>query len=434
MLDSIYALATGSLPCAVAVVRVSGVAAGSVCERLVGSIPPARFAAYRRVFDPSTGELIDNGLVLFFAGPRSFTGEDCVEFQVHGSRAVVARLLRVLGREPAMRLAQPGEFVRRAFENGRLPLTSVEGLADLIDARTEAQLRQALAQAGGHLADRVGLWRGQLLDCLALLSAEIDFADEGDAPSGTLPIVKEKVSLLLADLDRAIADAGRGEQIRSGLRVVIAGPPNAGKSSLMNHLVRREAAIVSDHPGTTRDLINVDLDIGGIAVTLSDTAGIRATDNPVELIGIDRALSAVHNASVVLWLFDVLGPAPDALPELSCPSIIVGSKLDLSAGLPDWADLGVSTTIAGGLDELLHRLEVIVSGLAAGEPTLVTNERQLLCVASAARSLRRALEVDALELVAEDLRACSSQLEILLGRLNTDDVLGAVFSRFCMGK
>jgi tRNA modification GTPase len=202
----------------------------------------------------------------------------------------------------------------------------------------------------------------------------------------------------------------------------------------MNHLVRREAAIVSDHPGTTRDLINVDLDIGGIAVTLSDTAGIRATDNPVELIGIDRALSAVHNASVVLWLFEVLGPAPDALPELACPSIIVGSKLDLSAGLPDWADLGVSTTIAGGLDELLHRLEVIVSGLAAGEPTLVTNERQLLCVASAARSLRRALEVDALELVAEDLRACSSQLEILLGRLNTDDVLGAVFSRFCMGK
>ena len=369
--DTIVALASGAGRAAVAVIRISGPHTRSVLEAICGGAPPppARRAALRRLHDPRDGALIDRGLVLWFPGPASFTGEDVAELQVHGSRAVVQAIIDAVLSLPGMRLAEPGEFARRAFESGRLDLTEVEGLADLVQAETEAQRRQALAQSEGSLMRLYESWRGELLKAQALVEAGLDFADEADVATDVSAKSDAIVADLLAAIVAHLADR-RGERLRDGVCVVIAGPPNVGKSSLLNALARRDVAIVSEEAGTTRDVIEVHLDLGGIPVILSDTAGIREAEGRVEAAGIDRALARVEDADIVLWLADATDPARTPIRRFGATKnkdaptcaveIAVMNKLDLAreaaAALPEGA-LAISAKTGEGLDLLMARLE-----------------------------------------------------------------------------
>ena len=434
MQDTIYALATGTLSCAVAIIRVSGPRAADIGRRFCSGDFLPRVARYCEVRDPSSHELIDSGLVLLFPGPSSFTGEDCLEFQLHGSRAVVARMFSALQGEIGARIAQPGEFIRRAFENGKLPLTSVEGIADLIVAKTDLQRRQALVQASGGLAARAALWRDLLLDALALLTAEIDFVDEGEAPTLVLQDVRAIVARLADEFRQALVDADRGERVKEGFNVVLCGPPNVGKSTLMNALARRDVAIVTEHAGTTRDIIQIELDLGGLSVVLSDTAGLRDTADAVEAIGIARSQEAMARADLLLWLCD--GSQSQTTAPDDERVLIVASKMDQSQALPAWADLAVSAHTGLGMQELMAKIQAVGTASIAGEVPIVTNARQRGCVETASRLAERLMAEDnlGLEFVAEDLLLCTQTLEELMGRIGIEDILGSVFSRFCMGK
>lgn len=435
MRDTIFALASGAVPCAVAVVRISGQCAGNVAEALLGLVPDERRVSFCAIRDPLSGELIDRGLAFFFAGPKSFTGEDCLELQVHGSRAVISRLLRVLMDLPGLRHAEPGEFIRRAFDNGKASLVEVEGFADLIDARSEGQRRQALSQAGGFLSQKAHVWRDTLVDCLGLIAAEIDFVDEGEAPSNVATEVRERLEGLLFALRSALESASRGELIRSGIRVVIAGKPNAGKSSLLNSLVQREAAIVTDVAGTTRDVIEVEVELGGQRIILCDTAGIRETSDAVETIGIDRARLAVRGSSLVLWLCGATEEDNKEPIEVEGKRVLyVATKMDIAPMVPPWADIAISSKSGLGIPELLYTLSDFASNLVAGEQPLVTNERQYACVALAIESIENCVGLEALELLSDQLQTAASAMDVLLGRIDMEDVLSSVFSRFCMGK
>jgi tRNA modification GTPase len=301
---TIFALSSGRPPAAVAVVRICGPQAGRALQALIGRVPPPRRAVLARVRDPADGEIIDEALALWFPGPNSETGEDMAEVQVHGGPAVITALLGALRDIEGCRMAEPGEFTRRAFLNGRLDLTEVEGLADLIAAETPAQRRQAFRQLKGLIGDQAETWRGQIVEALALIEARIDFSDEADVPEDLLGPAMHGAQQLRDAIAAALADGGRGERLRDGLVVAIAGPPNAGKSTLLNRLARREAAIVSPYPGTTRDVIEVHLDLAGYPVTLLDTAGIRSSDDPVEQEGIRRATARAALADLVLWVID----------------------------------------------------------------------------------------------------------------------------------
>ena len=436
MTETIFALASGAPPCGVAIIRVSGPEASVAAKRLCGRTLEPRTVRYCELRDPVSGDLIDHGLCIFFSAPASFTGEDCLELQVHGSRAVVLKLLRTLGALDGCRLAEPGEFIRRAFNNDKLALTDVEGVAELLDARTEAQRRQALFHAGGHLADRVDRWREMLLDARALLEAEIDFADEGEAPSGVIPDVIRTCGLLLDEWRQALVDADRGEQIRSGYRVVITGAPNVGKSSLMNALVRRDVAIVSEYSGTTRDVIEVELDLLGYSIVLCDTAGIRETGDPVEAIGIQKSNEAQRHASLILRLGEATGARPIGVALAGPKEILVASKSDVSGDMPDWADVSVSVKTGSGLDQLIELIAKAADAALGGEPPLIANQRQRGYIEASTRllSVLVAHEPPPIEILAEDLRLCSDLLSNLIGGLTPDDILGSVFARFCMGK
>ena len=305
--DTIFALSSGSVPSAVAVVRISGSRAGEALRALIGRLPEARRAVLARVRDPLTAESIDQALALWFPGPASETGEDMAEVQLHGGRAVVAALFSALKKLEGLRLAEPGEFTRRAFEHGRLDLTGVEALADLIYADTEAQRQQAFRHMRGMLGDRAEGWRRTLIEAMALVEAAIDFPDEGDVPRDLLEPALSISARLCREIEETLASGPRGERLREGLTVAIAGPTNAGKSSLLNRIARREAAIVSPVPGTTRDVIEVHLDLAGFPVTLLDTAGIHNSSDPVEQEGIRRARARAEGADVVLWVLDAKG-------------------------------------------------------------------------------------------------------------------------------
>jgi tRNA modification GTPase len=430
--QTIFAPASGAGRSAVAVLRISGPQAAEALRRLAGRLPQPRLATLATL--RQDGEVLDRALVLWFPGPASFTGEDAAELQLHGGRAVVAGVLRALAAVPGCRPAEPGEFTRRALLNGKMDLGAVEGLADLIDAQTEAQRRQALRHLDGALGRWVGTLREDLLSALALAEGAIDFAEEDDLVAS----FDAEIGRLVGGVSRLIAaELGReaqGLRLRDGLAVAILGPPNAGKSTLLNALAGREVAIVSAQAGTTRDVITVDLDLGGYPVQLIDTAGLRETEDDVEREGIARARARAASADLVLLLEAGTGEA--SAPEVATGGTLwrVATKSDLGAGRP--GDYAVSARTGAGLDDLVAGLtRFAAESLAPGEGALVTRlrHRQALDLAQACLG-RIAQAGPAFELVAEELRAAVEALASLVGRIETEEVLGTIFARFCIGK
>ncbi|MCT8972215.1 tRNA uridine-5-carboxymethylaminomethyl(34) synthesis GTPase MnmE [Microbaculum marinisediminis] len=441
--DTIFAVSSGAGKAGVAVVRVSGPASARSVESLAGSVPAARMASLRSIRGRN-GEAIDKGLVLWMPGPASFTGEDCVEFHVHGGRAVVAGLIEALSGLDGLRVAEAGEFARRAFGNGKLDLTEVEGLADLIDAETEAQRRQALRQLEGRAGRVYDTWRERLIGILALCEAGIDFADEDDVPAGVSQQVGPEIAELTAEMGRELADGGRGEMIRDGLTVVIAGEPNVGKSSLINALARRDVAIVSEVPGTTRDAIAVRLDLAGVPVTVVDTAGIRETADAIETEGVRRARDHASRADLVLWLVE-RGTDPMAGPGLDgsggATAWIVETKVDVKGGdAGRLADnrFGISAKTGAGISALIEALtDWIQDRVGSGTESVITRARHRSETMAALAALERAGRLDYVadgDLVAEELRAAANALGRITGRIDVEDVLDAIFGQFCIGK
>jgi tRNA modification GTPase len=436
--DTIVALSSGAVPSGVAVIRLSGPMAGGMVSDMLGTLPAPRQLKLADI--RIGGETLDRGLVAWMPRPHSFTGEDCAELQVHGSPAVVRALLRKLSSQPGIRLAEAGEFTRRAFENGKLDLVEAQGLGDLIEAETENQRALAYARLEGGLTRQVEGWREQLLDLRAEIEAQIDFSDEGDV--GALPpSFGAEVEALRDAIGGVLATRGQGRILRSGFRVVLAGPPNAGKSSLLNALSRSDAAIVSDEPGTTRDLKEVPLDIKGQLIILVDSAGIRDTTSKAEAIGVERARQAMLNADKVLWLrapdVDVDGvdaPELGGEPGRKPPMAIIATKSDL--GAVTGADLAVSVSTGAGIDALLdHLYEASGAGSVQASELLVSHERDREALQAAVVSLGQvAGHLDSSELAAEDLRQASFALERLLGRMDAESVLDRLFSAFCIGK
>ncbi|CAM5774164.1 tRNA uridine-5-carboxymethylaminomethyl(34) synthesis GTPase MnmE [Bosea minatitlanensis] len=429
---TIVALSSAPGRAGVAVLRVSGARVRFVIETTAGLVPPPRQATLRALRDRQ-GRVIDKGLVLFFPGPTSFTGEDVVEFHVHGSRAVLAALLTHLTALPQVRLAEAGEFTRRAFEAGKLDLAAVEGLADLIDSETEWQRRQALRQMDGALGTLAEQWRAQLLQAMTLLAAEIDFSDEGDVAGPLQDEALDIAEAVLLSLRQALGSFAMGERVREGFVVVLAGPPNAGKSSLLNALARRDVAIVSPVAGTTRDALEVRLDLEGLPVLLMDTAGLRESTDPIEAEGVRRARALMERADLVLGL-----RAIDSEPyriEQSQSRIAVATKADLGGtALP--GERAISVRSGEGLPELLSAIVAHLRGLGQNEPALLTRERHRVAVAAAIAALERATRSRGgpSELSAEDLRLAVSALERLVGRIGVEDVLDTLFAGFCIGK
>ena len=437
--DTIYALSSGRLPAAIAIVRISGRRARIGLETLGVKVPEPRRAA-RAVFrDPTTGAVIDDGLVLWFAAPASETGEDMAELHLHGGRAVVAAVFRVLGGLEGFRPAEAGEFTRRALLNGKLDLAAVEGLGDLVAAETEAQRRQAMAQFRGALSAKVEAWRGRLVEVMARLEAGIDFSDEGDVPENLLSPAVEIARALAAEICAVLAEAPRGERLREGFVVAIAGPPNVGKSTLLNRLAERDVAIVSAIPGTTRDAIEVALDLKGVPVVLVDTAGVRETKDPIEAEGVKRALARAASADLLLWLTEAGGPSP--APPGGTKTIMLRTKADLvdsdaQRRMQDSESIPISAKTGVGMEQLLDALAKEADTLS-GEPALVTRERQRSALAEALKRLEAAIDLAPSgreELVAEELRMAANALGRVTGRIGVEEVLGEIFRSFCIGK
>ncbi|MGI9486049.1 MAG: tRNA uridine-5-carboxymethylaminomethyl(34) synthesis GTPase MnmE [Geminicoccaceae bacterium] len=444
---TIFALASGAGRAGVAVVRLSGGAATEVCQALTGEPPPPpRQARLTALHDPRDGEPIDQGLILWFPGPASFTGEDVLELQVHGGPAVLSALFDALQSVTAVRPADPGEFSRRAFMNGKMDLTGAEGLADLIDAETRQQARQARRQMDGVLGRLYGGWHARLLEALSLIEAEIDFAPEEEVPDGLMAEMLPRLKTLADEIAGHLADSGRGERLRSGLRATLIGPPNAGKSSLLNRLAARDVAIVTDIPGTTRDVLETPLDLGGYPLVIADTAGLRASDDRVERLGVERALAEAKDADIRITLFDgARWPLVDADTEalIDGETIIVLNKSDL-------LEPGIERKIAGqealllscqtgeGINDLVRRLtEFAARAMAPGDAPVLTRARHrqaLVEVTTALARIEQARPAPELALIAEDLRIAMQAMGRITGRVGVEDVLDQIFSTFCIGK
>lgn len=461
--QTIFALSSGRPPTAIAIVRVSGARAGHALETLAGKRPAPRIAM-RALLRDARGDGIDDAVVLWFPAPASATGEDVAEFHVHGGRAVLTALFAALSAFDDMRPAEPGEFTRRAFENGKIDLTEAEGLDDLIHADTDRQRRQALRQLQGLLGDKARDWRRQIIEAAALVEAGIDFADEGDVPEELLAPALAKIAALKDEIEQVLASSSHSERLRDGLVVAIAGAPNVGKSTLMNALARREVAIVSPHAGTTRDVIEVQLDLDGYSVTLIDTAGIRETDDPVEQEGVRRAKARAGDADLVLWLIEdgsmADSPVDDGIG--AAPRWLVRNKVDLAAvsdvekpagilaagqrpfrgdrAAGDGAPVpvfAISAARGDGMPGLIDAIRIFAEQyFAAGESGLIGRVRHRELLRTTASMLHRSINAldQGEELVAEELRAASFALGRLLGRVDVEDLLDVIFRDFCIGK
>jgi tRNA modification GTPase len=437
--DTIFAMATAPGRSAIAVCRISGPATRGAVMRLAGRVPAPRRAQLSRLVQPASGEAIDEAVVLFFPGPRSYTGEDCAELQVHGGIAIARALIGGLG-SLGLRAAEPGEFTRRAFLNGKLDLAQAEGVADLVDAETEFQRRQALRQLDGHLSQQVENWRHALIGLGARLEAELDFSDEGDVAELMMSnIVIDDVRQLSEEMRASLRHARSGERLRDGLRVVIAGAPNAGKSTLFNALARRDVAIVSKYPGTTRDAIEVHLDLGGFPIVVTDTAGLRESEDPIEQIGVERALARAVEADLVLWLVEPNSPKsrPPSLRPLG-DVWIIATKCDMQSRTTAGAKLALSALTGMGLERLEQELERFARDRLeiGGEVPALTRERHRQALAAAVEALDRIHAEPDLpcEFVAEEVRLAQHAVGRIAGRVDVEDVLGEIFGRFCIGK
>lgn len=428
-MDTIFALATAQGKAGVAVIRVSGPDAFAVARHLSGELPAHRATSLRAIVDED-GQVLDQALILRFDGPKSFTGENVVELHLHGSIAIVRSILVLLGGLDNFRMAEPGEFTRRALENGRMDLTQVEGLADLIEAETEAQRKQAQATVSGALAQLVERWRRDLIRAASLIEATIDFADE-DVPVDVTPEVSALIDVVQSDLSRESASVRIAERIRTGFEVAIVGAPNVGKSTLLNALAGRDAAITSDIAGTTRDVIEVRMDLGGLPVTLLDTAGLRETDDVVESIGIDRARNRATAADIRVFL-DENGHADPSLWQEG--DIVLRPKGDLLGEHPDT----ISGKTGQGIDRLVARLSDTLADRSAGAG-LATHERHRVAMTRAIKSIDAAKHglsagPDRYDIAAEDLRTAIRALEALIGRVDVENLLDEIFASFCLGK
>jgi len=437
--DIIFALATGRGSAGIAVIRVSGIGSGRVFEALAGPLPEPRRTSVRRIRN-SDGLVIDEALCLWFPGPDSFTGEDSVEFHCHGATSVIAALLKALTAMAGCRLAQTGEFSRRAFENGRIDLAAVEGLADLIDSETEQQRRQAVRQMMGGLSREIDLWRVQLIEVLALLEAELDFMDEGDVDTGVTDRAKRRLLALRERMAVSFALGNRGERLREGVTIVLAGPPNAGKSTLLNTLARRDVAIVSPLAGTTRDIVEARLDLDGYAVTLLDTAGMRLTDDPIEQEGVRRMLERSAAADIVLWL-NAADQPEEPIPETVQQSgaIIVKVNTHRDRADADREGLNLSSVTGIGVDRLTEHLTGLVAAASSTgeERAVLTRARHREAVGLALAALDRGLAIGHLanpELLAEEVRSALASVGQITGHVGVEAVLDRLFSEFCIGK
>jgi tRNA modification GTPase len=418
--DTIFALSSGLPPAGIAIIRVSGPNAGAAVCALAGGLPPPRHARHARFHHPDGGGLIDDGLLLWFPGPKTATGEDLAEFHVHGGRAIVAAMLDALGKVPGCRAANAGEFTRRSFENGRIDLTQAEGLADLLAAETETQRKGALALAEGGMARLVEQWQAALLTSSALVEADLDFSDEDDVASDRSD---HGLSVLVADI-HAMLENPPAERLRDGVRVVIAGPPNAGKSSLFNVLVGRDAAIVTEIAGTTRDRIDVPVVLGGVPMLFVDTAGLRDDGaDVVEIMGIARSVSAMAEADILIWM--------GGAEELPPGALLVAGKSDLRQ-----SDRGLAVSVVTGAGLLALRSALVerAKALLPAPDMLALNARHRAILSEVAAALVEGHGADDLLIKAEYLRIARNRLDGLTGRSGVEDMLDALFGRFCVGK
>ncbi|TKT71263.1 tRNA uridine-5-carboxymethylaminomethyl(34) synthesis GTPase MnmE [Afipia massiliensis] len=437
--QTIFALSSGRAPSAIAIIRVSGPQTRTAVERLCGKLPAPRLAQFATLRDLD-GSALDESVTLWFPGPHSATGEDVAEFHVHGGRAVITAMFDALGAIDGLRPAEPGEFTRRAFENGKLDLTEAEGLDDLIHADTDRQRRQALRHLKGLLGAKAESWRQRIIEASALIEAGIDFSDEGDVSTELVAPALRKITALKSEIEETLISSAQSERLREGLTVAIAGPPNAGKSTLLNRLARRDAAIVSPHAGTTRDVIEVHLDLDGYPVTLIDTAGVRDTHDPVEQEGVRRARDRARTSDLVLWLVDANDNS--ALPLKNegdhAPVWIVRNKVDLVGGDgAARAQFDISASRGDGVSELVAALVTYARDyFGSGEMALVSRARHRTLlretVAALERAGRSADKGD--ELLAEELRIAIHSLGRLTGRVDVEDILDVIFREFCIGK
>jgi tRNA modification GTPase len=420
MKDTIFALSSGQPPAGIAVVRVSGPDAGAALKALTGRLPEARRASYRRLTDPVTGAVLDEALALWFTGPKTATGEDLAELHLHGGRAVVAAVLASLSQQKGLRPAQAGEFTRRAFENGRIDLAQAEGLADLLAAETESQRAAAIMLAEGALGEHINTWQRALLRISAQIEAQLDFSDEGDVDE---MVDLTPLHLLSTDISQLL-DNPPAERLRDGVRVVLAGPPNAGKSSLFNALIGRDAAIVTDIAGTTRDRIEAPVQMDGLPLVFIDTAGLHeGAVDPVERIGIDRTSAAINTADMILWLGDA-----KVTPE---GAVLVASKSDLDAARPGVA---VSPKTGGGMAALRQLILTHARALLPKPGSLALNQRHRALLAEVLEAINQATQATDLLITAEHLRIARSKLDHITGRASVEDMLDTLFGGFCIGK